>query len=472
MKKNYYNHLFTPLGVLLTVTFSCKDTVQNETQNQNLPNIILIVSDDQGYNDIRAYGGDDLITPNLDQLANDGIRFTNFYVTCSACTPSRGSLLTGRYPQRNGTYELFRNNRVNDRHIYDDYEYSTSPERILGTDLKEIFLPELLKEKGYVNGIFGKWDLGQLLRFLPLQRGFDDYYGFPSTGIDYYTHERYFVHIMYEDNERTEKDKGTYATDLFEREALRFINENKDRLFFLYLPFNAPHGASNWEVRGVQAPPEYIEMYSDTFPNNRRMNMAAVTCMDNAIGNVLKLVDNYGLTENTIVIFFSDNGGSGGSDNFPLSGGKGTMWEGGVRVPCIVKWPAKIPKGQVSDNFVSSLEIFPTLLEATGVKKPDSLILDGFNMLPLLTGEDKNMERKEMFWEFRAEQAARIENIKWIQSEKRPNNNGLFNLSDDIGEKNDLSDKETETLNMVKEKFNQWKTEMENSDPRGPFRNF
>ena len=153
-------------------------------------------------------------------------------------------MLTGRYPQRNGIYENIRNNRVDDGHVYDHYEYSTSPERILGMDKRELLFPQLLKKAGYVNGIFGKWDLGQLDRFLPLQRGFDRFYGFVNTGIDYYTHERYCYPSMYRDNEPTTEDKGTYATYLFEREALRFITENRDNPFFLYLPFNAPHGLS------------------------------------------------------------------------------------------------------------------------------------------------------------------------------------------------------------------------------------
>jgi arylsulfatase A-like enzyme len=190
--------------------------------------------------------------------------------------------------------------------------------------------------------------------------------------------------------------------------------------------------------------------------------------MDNSIGNVLGLVDSLGLTENTFVIFFSDNGGPGNGDNTPLSGGKATMWEGGIRVPCIIKWPAKIKKGQVSDNFISSLEIFPTILAATGIEKPGSLILDGFNILPLLTGEE-NLERKEMYWNFRGEFAARVGNMKWIKSHRA---NGLFNLSDDTGEKNDLSKTEPETYKMMTGKFNQWKEEMDKSEPRGPFRDY
>lgn len=474
-----YNTLICAGSLLFTIS-ACKEknTVIEETDEKKLPNIVLIVSDDQGYNDTGAYGREDIKTPNLDKLANDGVRFTNFYVTSSACTPSRGSLLTGRYPQRNGTYELFRNNRINDGHVYTDYEYRTSPERILGMDTREVMFPKLLKEKGYTNGIFGKWDLGQLLRFLPLQRGFDKYYGFSNTGIDYYTHERYYAPSMFRDNKPTTEDKGTYATYLFEREALQFINENRSNPFLLYLPFNAPHASSSLdpEIRGtIQAPPEYLAMYPEgtTRSEQRRQEyMAAVTCMDASIGKVLNLIEEYGLTDNTIVIFFSDNGGGTGSNNSPLSGGKATMWEGGLRVPCIIKWPGKIPENKVIDNFISSLEIFPTLLDITGIEKPDSLILDGFNILPLLTGEDQSLARKEMYWEFRDEYAARVDNWKWIKSDRRENMNGFFNLEDDIAERNDLTEKEPDALNMVKEKFNQWQKEMEEADPREPFRDF
>ncbi len=279
---------------------------------------------------------------------------------------------------------------------------------------------------------------------------------------------------MYRNNEPTTEDKGIYSTYLFEREALRFIRENRGNPFFLYLPFNAPHGSSSLdpEIRGtIQAPPEYLHLYPEATTqkeNRRRGYMAAVTCMDNAVGSVLDLVDSLGLEENTIVIFFSDNGGGTGSDNYPLSGGKATMWEGGLRVPCIIRWPGRIKKGQVLNNFVSSLEIFPTVLAAAGIEKPASLILDGFNILPLLEGE-KDMERKEMFWEFRSEYAARVGDLKWIKSERA---NGLFDLSDDTGEKNDLSEKKKNDLTMMEERFRQWQTEMNNAEPRGPFKDF
>ena len=370
---------------LFLIVLACTNKeVQNDNklaQNANRPNIVLIVSDDQGYRDLGCFGATDVKTPTLDKLAEEGVRLTNFYVTCSFCTPSRSSLLTGRYPQRNGTYELFRNDRVNDGYLYQAYEYSVSPERILGTDLREVLISEVLKDAGYVNACFGKWDLGQLKRFLPLQQGFDRYYGHVNTGIDYFTHERYGVPSMYDDNEPTIKDKGVYCTDLFEREALKFLNENIDKPFFLYLPFNAPHYGSNQHKEDprypVQATQEYLDMYPEYFEKGdykRQGTLAAITDMDNAIGNILKVIEDAGKEENTLVIFLSDNGaGTGkGVANYPLRGGKGNYFEGGIRVPCIIKWPGKINENLIIENFVSSLEIFPTILSAAGIDKNDS----------------------------------------------------------------------------------------------------
>ena len=234
-------------------------------------NIMMIVSDDQGFRDLGCYGHPDIRTPHLDRLAREGVRLTSFYVSCPACTPSRGSLLTGRYPQRNGTTDLFRNDAVDLGFQYDAIKYASSPERVLGMDVREVLISQVLEKAGYANGIFGKWDLGQLRRFLPLQRGFHDFYGFVNTGIDYWTHERYGIPSMYRNNAPTIEDKGTYATYLLGREAERFLHQNKDRPFFLYVPFNAPHGASNLDPsvgRSVQAPAEYIARYPE--PKNDR----------------------------------------------------------------------------------------------------------------------------------------------------------------------------------------------------------
>ena len=181
-------------------------------------------------------------------MAAEGVRFTDFAVSWPACTPSRSSILTGRYPQRNGLYDMIRNNEVNWKFQFDESSYAISPEMTLGMDLREVTIGQALKPAGYATGLVGKWDSGRARRFLPLQRGFDFYYGFANTGIDYYTHERYGVPSMFRGNERI-KEEG-HATDLFQREALRFIDEHRQRPFFLYLAFNAPHGASTFDKTG------------------------------------------------------------------------------------------------------------------------------------------------------------------------------------------------------------------------------
>lgn len=444
------------------------------------PNVILIVSDDQGYPDLGCIGLKPLITPNLDKLAAEGVRGTSFYVTWPACTPSRGSILTGRYPQRNGLYDMVRNDMVNYGHKFSAEEYAVSPEMTLGLDVREITIGDMLKKAGYATGCVGKWDMGQAKRFLPLQRGFDFFYGHGNNGIDYYTHERYGVPSLFRGNTRTEQDKGTYVTDVFRREARSFVNQHAGKKpFFLYLPFNAPHGASSFpedtkegekkKGEGVQAPEKYVAKYRDTVKDERLARYCgAVTCMDEAIGALMVAVEKAGQKDNTLVIFMSDNGGSGNGGNAPLKGSKSTMWEGGLRVPFIARWPGKLPAGKVTDECLTALELVPTLLAVCGAQAPEGVELDGFDMLPVLQGETKS-SRKEMFWQRRNDKAARFENWKWLESAK---GNGLYDLSTDLGEKNDLSKEKPEVVRMMRERFAQWRADMDASEPRGPFRDY
>jgi arylsulfatase A-like enzyme len=439
--------------------------------------VILIVSDDQGYSDLGCLGAKPIRTPHLDRLAAEGVRVTDFYVTWPACTPSRGSLLTGRYPQRNGLYDMIRNDLVNYGHRYTEEDYAVSPEMTLGLDVREVTLGDVLAKAGYHCGMVGKWDMGQAKRFLPLQRGFASFYGHGNNGIDYYTHERYGIPSMFRGNSRVIVDRGTYATRLFEREAVEFIQEAAagDKPFFLYLCFNAPHSASSYAgpegiaKTGVQAPPEEVVSYRDQgLAEKLATYYAAMTRMDEAVGKVMRALEEKNLSENTLILFLSDNGGSGNGGNAPLRGGKGTLWEGGLRVPFIASWPARLPRGKVCTEFLTSLEVLPTLCAATGAALPDGVVLDGFDMLPVLRG-DAASPRQSLFCQRRGDKAARVGRWKWVDSAK---GSGLFDLDQDLGEKHDLSDQHPEVLQGLRDQFAKWRAEMDKADPRGPFRDY
>lgn len=432
------------------------------------PNIVYIVSDDQGYCDLGCFGGEEIQTPRLDSLAKEGVRLTSFYVTWPACTPSRGSILTGRYPQRNGLYDMIRNDMVNYGHKFTEEEYAVSPEMTLGLDVREVTIADVLKEAGYATGMVGKWDSGRAKRFLPTSRGFDSFYGFANTGIDYWTHERYGIPSMFRGIERI-KEEG-YATDLFRREALAFVKQNRDRPFFLYLALNAPHSASNLHRDSYQVPEDVLK---DRYPNhdprqNRTKYMAMVTRMDDAIGELLATLGELKLDGNTVVVFHSDNGGGGPADNGPLRGKKATMWEGGLRVPAIVRWPGKLPAGRVSDEFLTTLEVFPTLAAAAGTQPPQGVALDGFDMTVVLRG-DTQSPRGDMFWKRRLDKAARVGNYKWVAAEQ---GSGLFDLASDLGEQRDLSAEKPEILARIQARFAAWQIEMDAAEPRGPFRDY
>lgn len=477
--------------VLAACLLALGSAISSNAADPRPPNIVLIVSDDQGYRDLGCFGSDEIQTPHLDRLASQGVRLTNFYVTWPACTPSRGSLLTGRYPQRHGVYDMIRNEAPDYGKKYTAEEYAVTFERIGGMDTREVLLPKMLSEAGYVSGIFGKWDLGVSRRYLPLARGFDDFYGFCNTGVDYFTHERYGVPSMYRNNSPTEEDKGKYCTYLFQREAVRFLRHNRERPFLLYVPFNAPHSASNLDPKirsAAQGPDEFKSRYPQlseraAFVDGKRYGKPAqvanrakrrleyassVTCMDAAIGELLKLLREFQLEQNTIVIFFSDNGGSGSADNSPLRGHKSQMFEGGLRVPCIVRYPPRIPAGTSSSEFLTTLEILPTLINLAGAAAPEGLVLDGFDALDVLSGETAS-PRQEMYWQRRDDKAARVGDWKWVDSER---GGGLFDLSADVGESNDLSASRPGKLQELKARFANWRSEMDAAEPRGPFRDY
>lgn len=457
-------HPLIKIALLIVIMASRSE----RTEPDRPPNIVMILVDDLGYQDAGYFGDSTIFTPNIDAIFRQGIRLTDFYAW-PVCTPSRSAFFTGRYPQRNGLYENIRNNMVNYGHRYTPYEYSVSPEMTLGLDRREITIGQALQKAGYTTGIVGKWDMGSARRFLPLQRGFDYFFGFGNNGIDYWTHERYGAPSMFQGDEPV-KVEG-YATVLFRDHSLKFIDENKDRPFFLLTAFNAPHSASNLEKDRYQAPEEYIELYGIPPGTNRMRHKAMISCMDEAVGQIIGKLKEHALRENTLIVFASDNGGTSIGNNGPLRGHKGLVYEGGVRVMFAAMWPGKIPKGIQKDNVCSMLDLFPTFLEVAGADSAEGTVLDGQSLLPVLTNDIEEKRVNNLFWEFRGQKAARVGDWKWVKREDQKQGE-LYDLSDDTGEHRDLAKEMSDTLKLMESRWQNWRQQMEEAEPRGPFRNY
>jgi arylsulfatase B len=333
------------------------------------PNIVILLSDDQGWGDV-GYNGGHIATPNIDRLAGEGVRLENFHVA-PLCSPTRAGLMTGRWPIRYGMGEAV-----------------ITPWRKHGLPTTERTLADMLAGAGYGRrGVFGKWHLGHYRRkFLPLNRGFTHHYGHYNGAFDYFTHERE-GELDWHDQFETCRDEG-YSTDLIGREAARFVEESSaDEPFFLYVPFNAPHTP-------IQAKDEDIVKYAGIEDKGRRIYAAMVDSMDQAIGRILAAIDAKGVTEDTLVLFFSDNGAvKRYGDNGPWRSWKGSVYEGGVRVPAAVRWPAGIPGGRECHAMMGYIDVYPTLKRVAGATTPDPNPLDGRDVLDVIRGEAEAPER-------------------------------------------------------------------------------
>ena len=370
-------------------------------------------------------GCQDIPTPNIDRVAKNGVVFTNGYVSWAACGPSRAGLITGRYQARFGFLRnpLFAPNDPNQ-----------------GLPLSEQMLPEALQQANYKSVAIGKWHLGAHPSQRPLRRGFDDFFGFLTGGHRYFPEEwtladEYEVTSQFEayrtkllrNNERIEESE--YLTDALSREAAQYIRKYKDDPFFIYLAYNAPHAP-------MQATDKYLNRFDHIQDKKRKIYAGMVSAVDDGVGLVLDQLEELNLTENTLVVFLSDNGGPehvNASDNGPLRGRKGQLFEGGVRVPFAMSWPAKIPAEMVYKNTVSALDLFPTFIAPSGDKIQTKNPLDGVNLLPYLTGERSDLPHGTLYWQIhdRKEVAIRHGNDKLIHS---PKETQLYNLEEDLGE--------------------------------------
>ncbi len=358
--------------------FSCSSSNQSAISRRKRPNIIVIVADDLGYNDLGCQGGVEIPTPHIDSIAANGVRFTDGYVTCPVCAPSRAALLTGIYQQRFG-FEFNISEAMNNNGI--------------PTNVKNI--AEYLKPIDYRTCAIGKWHLGLAEQYQPNNRGFDEFFGMRGGNRNYFEMEpksgviaSYYQNI-YRNNEVVVEEN--YLTDAFGREAVSFINKQDKDPFFMYLAFNAVH-------LPLQAKKEYEARFEGKIKNSNRLTYAAMlVSMDEAVGNVLAALKHKGVEDDTLIFFISDNGGKRGiADNSPLSGQKGMLLEGGVRVPFLAQWKAKIPAGLTYTKPVIAIDIVPTALAAAKVK-PNTAI-EGVNLLPFVTGEDAGTPHEALYW--------------------------------------------------------------------------
>ena len=404
------------------------------------PSVVLILADDLGYGDVGCYGSQAIPTPHIDALAGQGVRFTDAYVTAASCSPSRAGLMTGRYQQRFG------------------FEFNTSGGAIThrlhrGLDPEAVTLADVMRTAGYATGMFGKWHLGTQPHFHPQARGFDEFYGFLAGAHSFFPakkSEPIFSTIMRDHEPLIEPE---YLTDAIARETAAFVDEHHDRPFFAYVPFNAVHTP-------IEATKKYQDRFPDVPERKRRDYYAMTSALDDAVGTIVSALARHDLTDDTLVIFLNDNGGptyTGVQSNGPLRLGKLFLFEGGVRVPMIVRWPAVLPAGSVFEETTSSLDVFSTVCAAAGIELPETIPQDGVNLLPFLTGERSGAPHESLFWSNGPNIAVRSGDWKLVQSHEHV---WLFDLSEDLGEQNNLAPSRPHKVERLQQAYRQWRSGM------------
>jgi len=415
------------------------------------PNIVFILVDDLGYGDLGCYGSKDIKTPNIDAMATGGMKFTDFYVNAPVCSPTRAGFMTGRSQQRCGAETVF-----------------TPGNLKKGLPINETTLAEELKRGGYTTGIFGKWHLGYIEKYSPVNRGFDEFVGHLSGFLDYHTHVNPRFGYDWWDGLKKTEGQG-YSTDLISKHSMNFVRAHKDEPFFLFVSYQAPHSP----YQGPDDEP-LIELKGDEVVKKKKKFTAEqryaiyvkmVEYMDKTIGDLLQVLREEGLAENTLVMFVSDNGPSylagttGG-----LKGGKHFLWEGGIRVPAVAYWPGKIEPGAVTGQPATILDTFPTFLALAGMKPRDNLELDGMDLRKLLLKQE-SLPQRALCWRYAPQGQVAVRQGKWKligrwnSKAKKPDFEKvkkLFDLEEDPGEKNDLAEQKPETVTKLIAAYEKW----------------
>ncbi len=426
--------------------FSQQYGAQAKSDSLCKPNIILIMADDLGYGDLSCFGSQTIHTPCLDELCANGMKLTDFHSNGAVCSPTRAALLTGRYQQRAGIGGVI----------------TAKNHRNVGMSLSEFTLAEMFKTIGYQTGLFGKWHLGYASQYNPTQQGFDEFKGYVSGNVDYHSHvdqEGYFD--WWQDSKL--KDQPGYVTHLITENCLDFIQRHKNEPFFLYVPHETPHSP-------IQIPDDQAFRQSGggripgaTYKPSADKYQKMIEIMDGGISKIVKKIRDLKLEKNTLIIFCSDNGpvtnygGSAGG----LRGNKGTLWEGGHRVPAIVYWPGKIKPGICSDQTIMTMDIMPTLASITQTALPDSLRLDGIDISPVLFSKS-SLSARTLFWQYGKQKAVRQGKWKWLNdaNENSPDKMKLYNLETDKEENYDLSRNFPDITQRMQVLFDGWYDEV------------
>ncbi len=438
-----------PLFVLGLAVLLAAAGFQPRAADGERPNIVLIMTDDAGYGDFGVYGATDIRTPNIDRLARDGVRLTDFYANGATCTPTRAGLISGRYQQR---YTLEAPLGVRPK---EDAERGLPPSA--GS------LPRLLKGAGYHTALIGKWHLGWKPEYSPNAHGFDEFFGFKSGFIDYYQHtpgDDAPLRADLFENDRPIEVPG-YMTDLITDRAIRVLEQHRSGPVFLDVAYNAPH----WPYQRPDQPSTARDHGRHVLPldadaNTRADYVTMVERVDAGVGRILAALDRLGLRRNTIVIFTNDNGGEWLSRGGPLFHRKGSVWEGGIRVPAIVRWPGHVPAGRTSHQVGVTMDLTATMLAAAGATVPAATRLDGIDLLPILAGRTPEVERT-LFWRVsgaRLQQAVRSGRWKLVVDQARPL---LFDLTADIGERTDVIASHTDIAARLQAALAAWQADVD-----------
>lgn len=426
------------------------------------PNIVFILADDLGYGDLGCMGATDIRTPHIDRLAAEGVRCTDFYANAPVCSPTRCGFITGRWQQRIGFEWALGYTAEQHRLVNGDWQPHADIHHGIGLPAGPPGIARILKAAGYATGVFGKWHLGYDVEFNPTRHGFDEYFGELLGHCDYYRHVYYDGAYALRDGAEIARKEG-YLTDLINARAADFIRRHADHPFFLYVPHLAVHAP----FQPPDRPDVPLVTKQNMLDGSRAIYAAMVERIDAGVGMIMDELNRAGVADNTLIVFSSDNGGERWASNLPLFHHKATLWEGGIRVPCLLRWPGRLPAGAVSSQPAITMDLTATFAAAAGDSPPEGHAFDGVDLLPLLSDPGRPPVDRTFFWRIqRSNRSMRaVRHAEWKYIDDGGTMDLLFNLREDVGERVNLVSRHPDLVANLKHLLAEWEAEM-NAAPK------